>query len=250
MRVAIIAFILTLGLPAPLPAALEIAIIELRTHHAEQLLPLLQPLLGRDATLTGSGSRLLLQAPKHRVETLRGIIAKLDRPPRQLLISVYQGRLSDRDLAAFGITGNNAPPIKHWRTHSRLDTLHSLRVADGQAAFIATKTEHPLPNKGFSLGPDAIYRTSHRGFYVLARLAGEQVTLSISPFFEHPGHFADEFVRHRAASHISVRLGAWLELGGALRAAAPDTQRRHRTRDSAEQRILLKVDLLTPSNAP
>ena len=58
-----------------------------------------------------------------------------------------------------------------------------------------------------------VYRDLGQGFYAEPRLAGERVTLDISPFNDAPGP-GGSVQTQRLSTTVSGRLGEWIELGG------------------------------------
>ena len=86
-------------------AGYPIEVIDLQASTLEDILPVLQPLMGADETLTGRGSQLIIKAPPERVEEIRRLLGQIDRAPRRLLVTVSnQGELSrgvrERSLSA------------------------------------------------------------------------------------------------------------------------------------------------------
>lgn len=240
-------------------------IIELQSRGAEELVPMLKPLAGEKATVAGQGRHLFLRAAPERMEELRQIIETLDRPPRQLMISVYQGRLSTGQLDALRIDTGLDPKhqgnsLRNTRTRNRLDATHRVRASDGQAAFIATGRSYPVPYSGFSAGAGGVqhyrgtdYRDALNGFYATPRLRGEQVTLEISPRSEHRRNGGKSFEVQRASTTLTGRLGEWMEIGGVSTQTdreGSDILKRRSTRINQDRHILLKVDALaTPGGA-
>jgi hypothetical protein len=111
--------LLTSGVPPRLSAE-SLEAIPLQHRLADELIPILEPLLPSGATLTGTGDVLLLRADAATLQQVRAALATLDRPPRQLLITVGQstGRsareASVRGSATIGAgdvqVGVNRPP--------------------------------------------------------------------------------------------------------------------------------------------
>ena len=76
--------------------AQSIEVIELRHRSAEDLLPLLRPFVETGGAISGQGSQLMVRASPANLGQLRELLATLDRPPRQLLITVRQDRAEER----------------------------------------------------------------------------------------------------------------------------------------------------------
>jgi type II secretory pathway component GspD/PulD (secretin) len=80
----------------------------------------------------------------------------------------------------------------------------------------------PLPLRQVVLGPNGavvtdstVYRDIGQGFYAAPRLAGDRITLEISPQFDTPGNQGYGSVNtQRISTTVSGRLGEWIELGG------------------------------------
>lgn len=235
----------------------ELRTFELQARSAEELIPLIRPLAGENAGISGKGRYLFIRASWNKLEELDEIIRKLDTAARQLLISVYQGRLSAAQERALLLDANSASksrPLRSTRTRSILDATHQLRVSEGGRAFIATGSAQAVPFTGFHAGPGGIYanqgteyRNSLSGFHVLPRLHGERVSLEIHPFAEHPGEQQDSFDVQKAVTTVSGQLRQWIPLGGVT---LEDSQHgrgilnRYATRGREENRILLKVELV------
>jgi len=96
-RSARVSFALFAGcLPAMLVVAADVqaeslAQIPLHYRMAEELLPILRPLLPPGSAITGAGNVLFVRADAATLTQVRDAVASLDRAPRQLLITVGQG---------------------------------------------------------------------------------------------------------------------------------------------------------------
>ena len=75
---------------APVVQAQSLETIPLRYRTAEDLLPILQPLVPQGSAITGTGNVLLVRTDAATLRQLREAVARLDRAPRQLLITVGQ----------------------------------------------------------------------------------------------------------------------------------------------------------------
>jgi type II secretory pathway component GspD/PulD (secretin) len=233
----------TLGLAVvhPTPArAQELQVIELRHRLANDVIPIVQPLVEPGGVLTGSDKFLFVRTSAANFEQVRQAVDALDRAPRQLLITVGQGTV--RDLGTAAVRGSatigegdvqvgvNRPPASesgaqvgaHWRTQdANLSHLSSVRALEGSETFIAIGQSVPIESTQVWHGSNrpVVERTvEHRdvtsGFYATARVSGDRVTLEISP---HQQWLAseDRGVVQTAASTstVSARLGEWFELG-------------------------------------
>lgn len=236
--------ILVLALLAtPALRAESLEIIELRFRMAEDMLPILQPLVPQGAALTGTGDTLLVRADAATVRQLRDAVAALDRPPRQLLITVGQvtaargGGTSVRGSATIGSgdvqVGINRPPqgttgasatIRSGTASDSLRDVASVRALEGRETYIAFGESRPFTSTTVSGGgwyPPVVtqgteYREVQSGFYATARISGDRVTLEIAP---RQNRLTDNRVNPTvqtasAATTVTGRLGEWIEIGG------------------------------------
>jgi hypothetical protein len=223
--------------------AQELQIIEMRYRLAEEIVPILQPLVEPGGVLTGSDRVLFVRTSAANFEQIRQAVAALDRRPRQLLVTVGQGTLT-RDAGA-GVRGTatagsgdvqvgvNAPPgvdagatvvARGGTAREDVRNVSSVRTLEGAETYIAVGQLAPLSTTEVVTGPGwhgpaAVTSTGYRdvstGFYATVRLSGNRVTLDLSPRQQHLRATADGPVIETAggATTVSGRLGEWLALG-------------------------------------
>jgi type II secretory pathway component GspD/PulD (secretin) len=232
---------LIVGAPA-LAQALEI--IELRYRLADDVIPVIQPLVEPGGALTGSDNKLFLRASPANIAEIRRVLAAIDHAPRQLLITVGQGtaRGSETTNVRGGVTigdgdmqvdvnrpagvpsgaevqGNSASRQVGIRNVSSVQTLEGSEtlIAAGNSVPITTRSVSP----GWS-GPvvqeSTTYRAVATGFYATPRITGDRVVLEISPRQERyraaTGTYGGGIIETSSATTIvSGRLGEWIELG-------------------------------------
>ena len=241
-----IAFLLVLiGLmltPTSAVQASSLTTISLQSRTADELIPILEPLLGAGDVITGQGYRLFLRAPAQTVEEVKQVVRALDIAARVLLISVSQG--SRRDFESQRIDGN----IQVESDNSRIDIgsdsgnaagnidygdgnvsigvsgssnrssrqsnpVHRLRVTEGTRGFIETGSEVAY-NSGL-YGGTTDFKRATTGFYVLPRVNGDEITLEVSPFKNEPvENSSGRIETQQARTTIRGRLGEWLSIGG------------------------------------
>jgi type II secretory pathway component GspD/PulD (secretin) len=229
-------------------------------------------LLAPEDALTSSNNKIFLRTDAHTLAEVKRVLQTLDRPARNVLITVRN--INQRDLEAQGYAlsgrarhGDSTAEIKgsegyqaslrlHQRTYSnRLNDTYQLRVIEGQPAFIQTGQVVPyrqLQGYGYphypGVGNSVIFRDVTSGFFVVPRLQGRQVTLEIRPHSESLDVRGDGRTNvQRATTYISGQLGEWLTLGGADESFLHDTSGVvYRTgRDSRQQNVIqVRVELV------
>ncbi len=223
-----------------LPAAAEVEIIPLRHRTADQVLPVLQPLVERDGALSGMQNQIIIRASAANISDIKRVLASIDTPVRRLLISVRQeqsGSGERRDIAAGGtiasggggrvVIGTDAPRrpgvsvrLGEAGTRGGEQITQQVQTIEGSPAFIRIGSETTLPVSSRTITPfgtvaqsGVAIREANTGFAVLPRLAGDRVTLEISPQREVPGP-GGTVHSQRLVTTVSGRLGEWMELGG------------------------------------
>jgi type II secretory pathway component GspD/PulD (secretin) len=224
----------------PVVQAASITTIQLQNRPAEEIIPIVKPLLGPGEVITASGFKLFLRASPASVEQVRDIVDALDIATKMLQISVFQG--SERDLTTVAISGNlriesgdatvgigssgkqAAGNIAYdsgnvsgdinansSQTSKASNPVHQLRVSEGTEGFIQTGSQ--IAYSSYNNGTE--YKDVTTGFYVLPRIRGHGVTLKVRPFKNSLSNTrAGNIETQSANTTISGRLGEWLPLGG------------------------------------
>jgi hypothetical protein len=243
---------LALATAGPVQAE-SLEMIQLRYRTAEDLLPILQPLVPAGAAISGTGDMLLVRADAGTVAQLRAAVANLDRAPRQLLITVGQvtgtqgggttvrgsGTITTGDVQV----GVNQPPqstsggrvvVRSGTANDGLRDVASVRALEGRETYIALGQSRPFTSTTVTqsgvyppiVSQSTEYRDVQSGFYATPRLNGDRVTLEISPRQQRVTNDRQGDrqgnVTHGAVvsggsitTTVSGRLGEWIEIGGA-----------------------------------
>lgn len=207
----------------------ELTVFTLHSKPAQELLPLLQPLLGDEGSASAFGDKLIVRAPAARLDEIRWLVDELDRPARNLMVEVRVDRhayAEDQHLQAgahYGEGGGGASVIvRHAGTRGSGDIAQSVRTVDGRAALISVGQAVPVYEVEQSVGPfggtseriGVQYRDVSSGFYVLPRLHGEDgVTLEVYQQNDRPAVQTGHFDVQHASSVLRGRLGEWIALG-------------------------------------
>jgi hypothetical protein len=217
----------------------ELEIINLHHRRADDVVPIVLPLLAAGGALTGADDKLFVRSNPANLAQIREAVAAIDRPQRQLLITVGQGSVAARDgtsvrgSATIGSgdvqVGVNRPPAGESGaaviTRSRSvqtdqQNTSSIRALEGTEAYISIGQSVPFTSGTVTTGrypPVVQQSTSFRdvtsGFYATARVSGDLVTLEISSR-QQAYRPRDETIDIKGAtSVVTGRLGEWIELG-------------------------------------
>jgi type II secretory pathway component GspD/PulD (secretin) len=236
---------------AAVAAARELQLIELRYRLAEEILPVVQPLLEPGGVLTGADDVLFVNTSPANFEQIRQAVEMLDRRPRQLMITVGQGTVTrdDRtDLRGTATVGSsdaqvgvNAPPgedrgaavgVRSASQSANLHNTSSVRTLEGTETYIAIGQLVPLTTTQVVPGPrkpleytSTEFRDVSTGFYATVRLRGETVTLEVSPRQQRLRGASTAPVVETAGlvSTVSGPLGEWIPLGAVQETGGGDT---------------------------
>lgn len=245
--------------------AKDLSTIELHHRPPEEMVPLIQPLLGPSEVVIPARDSLILKAAPEKVEEVRDLVRQLDKSPHRLLITVTQG--SDLSAEALNAQGHlrgrmdlNHPvePSVHFRGHiyqsegrDSAGYTQRLQTLEGQSAQIAIGAQIPVPTQsyygyGYGYSESIEYRPATTGFVVTPRLSGGEVILELSPW-------SDRLSRERfgvidtQSAHTVIRaaLGEWVEIGGLDETSMYEESglvSRHYSTRSQQNRIFLKVE--------
>jgi len=216
---------------APVLADYPIEVIELKSRPLDEIIPVIQPFVGTDGTVTGMGNNLIIKASPARVQEIRQLLLTLDRPPRRLVISV--GKQGDLMSSSSGYRASadikagdsritiNSPgrPVDGSRARVRIHETSRYRVQalEGRPAWINSGSRIPLQTTERYY--DQERRTTQlqdvtSGFYVVPRLNGDEVTLEIVQHDDRLGRRRGVINTQSTGTVVRGRLGEWVELGG------------------------------------
>lgn len=241
--------------------AASLEMIELKHRPAENMIPILKPLLDKDGVISGTGFNLIIRTSEPNLQQLKEVIQKLDTAPRQLLIYVkqlsedeYRKQHSNAKIHATDKKVN--ANIRIYSTHDRDEgnVIQKVRVLEGNPAFIEAGQAIPLGERvtnGHSVQETVRYKNVTRGFYVLPRVSGnkvsgERVTLFISP---HKASLSPEgggkINIQQVETTVSGKLGEWMEIGGSTsyeQHKGTGFTYRTKSRSSQSGRTMIKVE--------
>jgi len=161
----------------------SIEVIPLRNRTAEQVIPVLQPLVAPGGALTGQAYQLIVRTSPENLAQIRQALAAIDQPQRRLKISVRF------DSSAVGTRVAGGESVDQ-----------QVQAMDGGRAYIST-------------GQARFYSETATGFEVVPRIAGSVVNLEI--YAQQENYVRGGAIQgQRASSVVSGRLGEWIELAG------------------------------------
>lgn len=266
------------GFPAAHGEGTVMEIFTLRHRPAEQVMPVIEPLLAPGGKVSGLQGQLIVRTSPGNLEEIRRVLASIDTAPRHLLVTVRQDADAEFGGHSIGVSGQAGERSGDLRTPGggshedgkrlqarMLDTRSAdsertsqvLQVMEGAPAYIRIGESVPVPQRtvvGAHPGGRVVtwvtggveYREVGTGFYVRPMLAGDQVTLDISPRREAlSGQHQGRIDVQRVATTVTGRLGEWIEVAGIASSTGggQSVLLGHTShRGSGARRVLVKVE--------
>ncbi|MEO8628864.1 MAG: secretin N-terminal domain-containing protein [Betaproteobacteria bacterium] len=205
------------GTPSALLAAAQVLeVITLGYRQADDVIPMLQPLLVPGGTITGMNNRLVVRTTPANMADLKRVLATVDAAPRRLMISVRQTAGMDSVREGASVSGStnagnarvtvprrpgasNDPGVSVQSGRTRVDgqvissrsarsddVTQTVQVLEGNPALIRIGQSAPVTSTQVIRTPNGtqiIQGTqtveADTGFYVTPRVNGDRVTLEI-----------------------------------------------------------------------
>lgn len=259
-------------------SASELEMINLKHRSAEELIPVIRPLLDKDEMVSGMNYQLMLRASPRNIAQIRRLLESIDTVPRRLTVTVMQNVDSDtvarlteisgsvgagraRITLPGAVGGSQGVNARIISTRSLEDDkkTQQLQVLEGNKALVKSGQSVPVPERqvvqnawGTQVIETTRYRDVSSGFYVLPRIHGETVTLEISAqndsLAQHLNAGSLPVARVQDTSSIvSGRLGEWINVGGIGQQSSTDNSTittRSTSRLNEERTVLIKVEEL------
>jgi len=249
IHVLLLAFVALLALSAA--GADEARVIQLKHRPANEVMPLIRPLLGPDDALSGMDFRLIIRTSDRNLKEVERVLAQVDVARQRLRITVEQAATGDRATTSQSVTGEARigdkarvtlpakPPQQgglvvqkdglRYTANRRTATASSantqtVMTMDGQRAWIRIGQSVPHVRKILALSrrqlvliQDIELQDVMTGFDVLPRVHGDRVLVEITPrlsSLRNPATGLADF--QELSTTVETKLGEWLDLGEIL----------------------------------
>jgi hypothetical protein len=219
----------------------ELRTITLKHRFADDLLPVVQPLVGPGGTASGMNNVLIIRTTPERMAEIERLVSELDVMRRNLRIEVShdsslqstdsrisasgRGRVGDTEIV-IGEPGRRqqGARVQIGQGSSRMSRQGTqfLTVMDGGDAFIEVGQSVPYTQQWamFTQQYAKVQQTIEfeditTGFAVSPRYIGDEVELEITPRITRLGRGrAIDF--EALSTRVRVRPGEWFNLGGTM----------------------------------
>lgn len=232
----------------------EVQVIPLKHRLAEQVVPVLRPLLAPGESINSMDNRLIVRAAPATLALLEKTLSEIDTAQRNLRISVRHAGRSESTQDSLGIsggvqTGNTQIVVSNPNTQrergnvivsgagnnsglqvrterhsirSQANSTQNLTVMDGGRAFLRVGESIPDVQQFLvwagnrpALVTGVNYRDVTTGFEVEPRIVGERILLRVSPRLAFRGdHGVETVTFEELHTQLTVHPGEWVDLGG------------------------------------
>ena len=218
-------------------------IIDLKNRPADEIIPVIKPMLKPNDAITGTGFQLFIRTDAKTLEEVTRLLQVMDKAPRNLIIKVRNNLDSESkstDLNTSGnyeigddvrvVVGDNPPreegtkvKINHNKNTTSRNAEHMIRVIEGGQAFITAGEIRPYEHRtiirhrnGVSVYDSVDYQDVTSGFYVTPRLTGNgNVSLQVQPHYRSVSdRYNGTIDVQEADTTIETKIGEWVQIGG------------------------------------
>ena len=248
---------------------------DLKNRPADEVMPLIRPLLQESEAMSGDGYQLFIKARANRIEEIENLISAVDQASKIFRISVtsdeYAAINENNVNASIKIESGDAQVnvgkyprkdpgvtvnIDTRNTENKSDKTQFIQVQEGKPAYISKENLRisPVysyvqrPNGNFLIEHNRLSSSKQDGFYVVARSAdGKTANISIqsaaSSSQTYQGYGQEQTY---IDTSLRVRLGEWFEIGGNTESRNSESKGvLHRTKKNEERynKIFVKIEL-------
>jgi hypothetical protein len=250
-------------------AETEFKIITLQHQFADNLLPIIAPMVGADGTATGMQNQLILRASPDRMREIEATVQQLDIARVNRRITINSSNQNQSQLNRTEARGRvNIDNItigndRHARTNSgniivernrnnvQKNSSQFLNVLDGERAFIQVGQSIPFTQDWITITRHYVqieratdWRNITTGFAVRPRTIGNQVELEITPriaSLNNQGMIDFE----ELSTTLRISLNEWVDIGGTMQNNDDISRQilgRQNSTSSQHSSLMIKVD--------
>lgn len=222
--------------------------IQLLHRPADEIVPIIKPMLAPDASITGTGNKLIIKSTPENISQIQSLLEEIDINQNLLRVSVSMGKQSDMDKqhgsvtvevhgdkGAIELAGNDSNDnavqgatdakakfdarIYQTEQSRHKPAVQVMSVAEGYWASISMGQSIPVGTR--TRNPDGTvtesitYKQVMTGYQVMPRTHGDEVTLTIRPINQVTSETTAGAIDTTAMeTTVTGKLGEWLFLGG------------------------------------
>ena len=226
--------------------AQNIEILQARHRPAEELVNVLQPMLGAGESISAYQYQIIVRASPSTLNNLKRILEQIDQPARQYIVQwqiAGQGESNQNRVVGpvilnsdgRNVGGSVGGTVLSTQNNRRDNFSQQVRVMEGSSAWIALTQQTPLLVRQTTVTPYGVVSSSGSqyvsftsGIAVTPRAigrGGQQVQLELSPQrSSNPSGAGNQYGSQygqalpaqqitQATTSITANLGEWVEIG-------------------------------------
>lgn len=233
----VVFLLLGIALQTAVKAADQFKIITLQHRFAQDILPMIEPLLGPDEAARAIDNHLVVSASADRLVQIEALVKQLDVARKNVRITVSHSAGNESQRLGVGATGRGrvgdveiALPrnaregvnidLYDSSVHSEGSGTEFLSVVDGERAFIRVGQSIPytqqwvvLTRRYVHVQQSTEFHDITTGFAVRPRYVGDLVELEITPRIASLSH-AGFIDFEELSTVVRISPGEWFDLGG------------------------------------
>jgi type II secretory pathway component HofQ len=220
----------------------SLAVIEIKYRRADEVVPMVRPLLSSDGTVTVDKrtNSLIISDSEESIRKVRVFLENHDKPIQQVTVYVRfreirseNGGTVSADARLSGdewnvSTGEKTEDgvdikVRGGKKDRRSDSEYFVRVASGSPAYILAGKEIPYTERWLYLSrqyarasESVVFQKMDTGFEVIPVVMGDRVSIDITPriSYDAPGRAPGIIYFTRASTNVFVGMDQWVTIGG------------------------------------
>ncbi|CAG0993564.1 hypothetical protein MTYP_02416 [Methylophilaceae bacterium] len=246
----------------------QFRMMTLQYRFAQDILPVIEPMVGADGSVRAIDNHLMVTATPERLSQIEALISQLDVARRNLRITVSHAADVQSQQHGIGVqAGGRVGDVEVQLPRGARDGVHIdlddrsaqygsantefLTVMDGERAFIRVGQSVPYTQQWVALSRRYLraqqtveFRDITTGFAVRPRYIGDQVELEITPRIARldQAGFVDF---EELGTVVRVSPGEWFDLGGSMQnrdEISREILSSGQSRESRISKLRIKVD--------
>ena len=230
----------------------QLEIINLNHRPAKELIPILEPLIDKNGSISGEKYVLFIRTSYKNFQQIKEALITLDADFRQLSINIMQESATTMKQYGFKVSKDNKKTnakvysTQHSASNPKQQTI---QVTEGQWATLQTGMS--IPSISRSKNPNGTITESIQYKTILSKLKihpvinGDKINIKIKSFTGSKDSINSGTTQGINTS-VTGKLGEWIALGGITSAnnnsASGFVFSTKRTSDSSQQ-IFIKIDI-------
>jgi len=216
-------------------SAMIIETIKLLHRPADEVIPIVKPMLAPGASITGTGYKLIIKSTPENISQVQAVLEEIDINQNLLKVTVSMGNPigggnpttgnSSSRQEQHGSVAIEAGTDKKTKIDARVyqtdrknedSTMQVMSVAEGYWARIAMGQSIPIAartrNPDGTVTESITYQQIMTGYQVMPRTHDDKVTLTIRPISQSADN-SGTIETNELETTITGKLGEWLFLG-------------------------------------